>query len=261
MADYRHSCPYAASWGYQCWSRKPSLGLVFLGITLDSIRMEARLPQDTLQKCLHLVRSYRQLQKISIKKLKSLKGLLNLTCNVVRLGKPFLCLLYNLMEGMIHRLPFLKIRLNAGAKEDLRRWELFLQDYNGVTMFLPPTTLTHSDMSIQLASEDYGWTLVRSAKWVKSQWGPIFQGSKSTLVRGMVLFVRLIHVFGRMLTNSRIQLECMDVEVAHVNVRLTKTPRLCKLCDNGSCLFSLSIYILLSLLLTSCKKILFYNAR
>ncbi len=112
--------------------------LTFLGITLDTIKMEARLPLDKLLKCLRLVRSYKQLQKISIKQQESLTGLLNFSCRVIRPGQPFLRRLYNLMEGIRRRLPFFKLRLNAGANEDLRIWELFLQSYNGVNMFLPP---------------------------------------------------------------------------------------------------------------------------
>ncbi len=79
--------------------------LVFLGITLDTIKMEARLPQDKLHKFLRLVCSYRQLQKISIKQLESLTGLLNFACKVIRPGRPFLRRLYNLMEGIRRMLP------------------------------------------------------------------------------------------------------------------------------------------------------------
>ncbi len=190
--------------------------LVFLGITLDTIKMEARLPQDKLQKCLRLVCSYRQLQKISIKQLESLMGLLNFACKVIRPGRPFLRRLYNLMEGLRRRLPFFKLRLNAGTKEDLRMWELFLQTYNGVTLFLPPITHTQLDRGIQLASDDSSWVLLKSARWVKGHWGPSFQGKKSSLLKGMVLIVGLIHAFGNELSNSRIQLECVDSEVARV---------------------------------------------
>ncbi len=112
--------------------------LLFLGITLDTIKMEARLPQDKLQKSLCLVRLYRQLQKISIKQLESLTGLLNFAYKVIRTRKPFLRRLYNLMEGIRCRLHFFKIRINAVAEEDLQMCELFLQSYNGVTLFLPP---------------------------------------------------------------------------------------------------------------------------
>ncbi len=160
--------------------------LTFLGITLDTVKMEARLPQDKLLKCLRLVRSYRQLQKISIKQLESLTGLLNFACRVIRPGRPFLHRLYNFMEGIRRRLSFFKLRLNAGAKEDLRMWEIFLKSYNGVTMFLPPNAHTHATMEIQLASDSSGWILLKSARWVKGYWGPSFQGNKSSLHQGMV---------------------------------------------------------------------------
>ncbi len=52
--------------------------IAFLGITLDTIKMEARLPQDKLDKCLTPVKNYRSQSHISVSQLESLTGLLNL---------------------------------------------------------------------------------------------------------------------------------------------------------------------------------------
>ncbi len=63
---------------------------------------------------------------------------------------------------------------------------------------------------------NWRWILLKSARWVKGYWGPSLQGTKSSLLQGMVPFVGLLHVFGNELANSRIQLECADGEVARV---------------------------------------------
>ncbi len=74
--------------------------IVFLGMTLDSIKMETRLPQDKLDCCLPLVQEYLARSDITVSQLESLTGLLNFACRVVAPGRPFLRRLYRVKEGM-----------------------------------------------------------------------------------------------------------------------------------------------------------------
>ncbi len=64
--------------------------LVFLGIELDTIKMEARRPEEKLKKCLGLLKRHGQSKKITVKQLESLTGLLNFACSVIAPGRPFL---------------------------------------------------------------------------------------------------------------------------------------------------------------------------
>ncbi len=66
-----------------CEKTESGTCIIFLCITLDTIKMEARLPQDKLAKCLRLVNTYRGLNKITINQLESLTGLLNFACKVI----------------------------------------------------------------------------------------------------------------------------------------------------------------------------------
>ncbi len=52
--------------------------LVFLGIELDSIKMEACLPDEKLKKCLGLLKRHGQSKKITVKQLESLTGLFHM---------------------------------------------------------------------------------------------------------------------------------------------------------------------------------------
>ncbi len=61
--------------------------IAFRGITLDTIKMEARLPQGKLDKCLTLVKNYRSQSHISVSQLESLTGLLNFACRMVAPGR------------------------------------------------------------------------------------------------------------------------------------------------------------------------------
>ena len=59
----------------------PSFVLSFAGIELDTMKMEARLPEDKLAKCRSLILEFLTKKKVTLTKLQSLIGLLNFTCS------------------------------------------------------------------------------------------------------------------------------------------------------------------------------------
>ena len=111
----------------------PSTTLQFAGITLDTINMEARLPDDKLQKCNAQLLDMHRRRKTTLKELQSLIGLLNFTCSVVLPGRAFLRRLVDLTKGV--RLPRHRIRITEACRRDLLVWLQFLRDFNGRTFF------------------------------------------------------------------------------------------------------------------------------
>jgi hypothetical protein len=103
---------------------QPSQVLSFLGIELDALHAEARLPQDKLDKCINSVQAALSKSKLTLRQLQSLIGLLNFACQVVSPGRAFLRRLINLTLGKSN--PYHKVRLNVQAKCDLRAWLFFL---------------------------------------------------------------------------------------------------------------------------------------
>ena len=112
----------------------PSTTLQFAGITLDTINMEARLPDDKLQKCNAQLLDMHRRRKTTLKELQSLIGLLNFTCSVVLPGRAFLRRLVDLTTGV--RLPRYRIRITEACRPDLLVWLQFLRDFNSRTFFL-----------------------------------------------------------------------------------------------------------------------------
>ncbi|KAI8516952.1 hypothetical protein Bbelb_055330 [Branchiostoma belcheri] len=70
----------------------------FLGIELDTIVMEARLPLDKLEKCRDQLASFLQLGSATLRQIQSLAGLLNHVCQVVPPGRAFLRRLIDLTK-------------------------------------------------------------------------------------------------------------------------------------------------------------------
>ena len=72
--------------------------MTFLGIELDTIAMEARLPLDNFLKIKNCLSEMRVRRKVTLRDLQSLIGLLNFACCVVQPGRTFLCKLIDVLK-------------------------------------------------------------------------------------------------------------------------------------------------------------------
>lgn len=68
----------------------PTTTLSFAGIELDTIKLEARLPPEKIDKCVATISYFLRRKKVTLKELQSLVGLLNFACSVLlNPGEPF----------------------------------------------------------------------------------------------------------------------------------------------------------------------------
>lgn len=125
----------------------PCTTISFVGIEVDSVLMEKRLPSDKLEKIRKLLHSFKHKKKATLLELQSLIGLLNFACSVVTPGRPFLRRLIDLTIGL--SAPHHRRRLNKEAKADLHAWSVFIEHFNGKSVFLPDQWIT-SDIFIQI---------------------------------------------------------------------------------------------------------------
>ena len=102
--------------------------LDFLGIELDTILMQARLPEDKLQKAKDLVKSALSKTSISKEELDSLIGFLCFAAKVVVPGRAFLRRLFDHQA----KATGLYIHLNQEIRADLLWWHHFLPKWNGI---------------------------------------------------------------------------------------------------------------------------------
>ena len=110
----------------------PATLITFLGIEVDSVGMQLRLPMVKLKKLKELVASWRKRKGCRKRELQSLAGHLNHACKVVRPGRRFLRGIFGLLSQFGRRDHM--IRLNAGFRADLEWWHAFVADWNGVSM-------------------------------------------------------------------------------------------------------------------------------
>ena len=73
----------------------PSTSLTFLGIVLDTVRMEACLPTDKLHRIRHQVKTWLTKRKATKRQIFSLVGILQHATKIVRPGRTFLSRMYS----------------------------------------------------------------------------------------------------------------------------------------------------------------------
>ena len=99
----------------------------FVGITLDSQLMEARLPLDKVAKCHSLIDEFIKRKSCKKREMESLIGYLNFTCSVVLPGRAFLRRLISFIIGV--KEPYHFIKISAEMKSGLPMWKKFVEAY------------------------------------------------------------------------------------------------------------------------------------
>ena len=108
----------------------PSKCVIYLGIIIDSVRMELRLPECKLTKLVSLINSIEIQKRVSKKNLESLGGLLSHCSHIVKGGKIFSRRVYKLYKEMVNRnVRFIQLR--DDVKDDLRWWKKLCLFFNG----------------------------------------------------------------------------------------------------------------------------------
>ena len=146
----------------------PTQVITFLGIELDTKHMIARLPIDKLNRYRDQILTIAKQNKVTLKEIKSITGMLQFATTVITSGRPFLRRLYDMT--MLATKPHHYIRLTQQLKLDLDVWLHFLQHYNGKTFIhqqlITDSTTAHfySDASKTAFGATYG------KHWIQGQW-------------------------------------------------------------------------------------------
>jgi len=118
----------------------PCTSLEFLGIELDSVAMEARLPADKLAFLHELLASWSSKVSATLKETQELVGFLQFTSQVIPYSRSFLRRIIDFLTKF--RSPFSRRWISAGVRADLHWWSTFATPWNGVRLLLPVQTNT-----------------------------------------------------------------------------------------------------------------------
>ena len=146
----------------------PATCLEFLGITLDTVEMEARLSAEKIEdlKCKLLL--FQDKKKCTQKELLSLIGSLSFACKVVIPGRSFLSRLiaraYSVRE--LHH----NVRFNSRMRKECKIWLRFIDRWNGKSLFISGKNLVDDEVFFTDAAGAVGYGGFFQGKWFSVAW-------------------------------------------------------------------------------------------
>ncbi|KAL5477312.1 hypothetical protein EMCRGX_G024096 [Ephydatia muelleri] len=191
----------------------PTTCLTFLGIEIDTITLELRLPEAKLQAVRTAAKAWYGRRSGTKRELLSLIGVLGHACKVVRPGKRFLRRLINLSNctRQLNR----HIRLNMECRSDLGWWYIFLPQWNGVSMMWDDRKKHPDQMVWSNASGSWGCGAYWHTRWFQYPWTEV-STEWSIAVKEMVPVMWGCFVWGSEWVRGVVQWSCDNLAVVEV---------------------------------------------
>ena len=184
----------------------PSDCLTFLGITLDTNKMEARLPVEKLHRIRNLLSTWLHKRKATKREILSLVGLLQHATKVVKPGRTFVARMYS-EAAKLKRLSFFT-RLSKGFHSDLRWWHLFISYWNGVSFLEGFSTLQKPDVQIHTdASGTWGCGALFNNHWLQLKWSTEWK-RMDIMAKELVPIVLSCAIWGPLLPGKSLEFKC-----------------------------------------------------
>ena len=143
----------------------PSAVVQYLGIIVDSLHMELRLPEDKLVSLRNLLDKYSAAKFITKKDLKSLTGLLAHCSQCVKGGHTFCRRLHDLYKLMVNK-DLSRARISNIVREDIKWWHKFSRIFNGVSAI--NNELYHEDIYTDASKKGFG--AQPGSDWLAGTW-------------------------------------------------------------------------------------------
>ena len=175
----------------------PTEILIFLGVLIDTSKMELRLPTEKLMELKSLMEQWKYGQASTKRQLLSLIGKLAHAAKIVKPGRTFL----RRMLDVAHSVKDLNhhVQLKSDFKSDLAWWECFLEHWNGLSMMeslhhrQAPSSVWHTDASGAWGCGAY-WG--GRGRWIQAQWNAEWQPKNITL-KEMIPVVLATAIWGK----------------------------------------------------------------
>ena len=165
--------------------------------------------------------------KVTLQELQSLIGVLSFACSVVELGMTFLRRLIDLTIGL--KRPHHKRRLNNEARADLKAWSLFINSFNGSSIFLSDIWNSSVSLDLHTDASNIGYGGFLGNKWFAEEWPKQFTKFPIT-VKELFPIVLAIELWGEVFKNQCILFHTDNLAVVHiVNKQTSKDKTLMKL--------------------------------
>ena len=186
--------------------------IIFLGIELDTIKREARLPTARLKILQEVLAGFQPSSKVSRTDLDSLLGHLSHAAKVVKWGRTFCQRLRELRKSMKNQDSHIK--LSVDAQRDIAWWQRYASTWNGKVPFPSLTDAVPLDLKLASdASGTIGFGAVYNSHWFSAPWSDprvpaAIQKSHDINAKELFAVACTLNTFGHLLENKKVRLAC-----------------------------------------------------
>ena len=196
---------------------KPATDTTFLGITIDTVLAQARLPLPKIRQYAADIKYLNTLPELTVKGIQSILGKLNFATAVVP-GRVFLRRIIELLpKSSTWKGP---IKISSEARLDFNMWVLFLESYNGVTFFRMLKQLDSRSLNFQADASKMGFGATYGTSWVQAKYPPSWQKLNIAVLEFFPIFV-LVSLFADKIQNSVVIFHSDNEAVCYIIRRLT----------------------------------------
>ena len=189
----------------------PATRLTYLGIEIDTVQMQLRLPEEKLRRVQATVREWLGRKAGRRRELESLVGLLQHAAKVVRPGRRFVRRIIVIMTTVKDRDRF--VRLNAEIRSDLCWWSEFMTNWNEIGIIRSPdqeVVDVESD-----ASGSWGCGAVWGTHWLQWKWNSSAQQWDISPKELLPILLACV-VWGKLWSGKIVRCHCDNMAVVEV---------------------------------------------
>lgn len=173
----------------------PTTVIEYLGVILDSDKMEARLPTDKVNRIIEFIQWILSKKSCTKRELLQLLGHFNFASRVIMPGRSFVSYLINVSTSVRELHHF--VHLSKEGKEDLFMWLEFLKGWNGVSMFYEDKFTTSEEFRLFTdASSTLGFSAFFQNNWFCAHWPDIIDKDSSMAFRELYPIVAASVLWG-----------------------------------------------------------------
>ena len=200
----------------------PCTTLVFLGIEVNTVAMQLRLPREKLVRLNETLKQWRARKCCRKRDLLSLIGVLSHACKVVRPGRSFMRRLFDLGKVVKHLDHF--VQLNKEARSDIEWWFLFAEQWNGVSFMYEARCKSWEVAVMSDVSGRWGCGAFSEREWFQLRWPEVTRELHIT-VKELIPIVLAAAVWGKEWKGKCVMSYCDNAAVvAIINKGDSKEP-------------------------------------
>jgi len=193
--------------------------LEYLGIILDTCKMEACLPLDKKERIVDLLNQFTQKRTCLKRELLSLIGHLVFASRVVIPGRTFISRLIEASKKVKHL--HHRVTLTKDSKEDIEMWGYLLSHWNGISLFLDKQLTIADDLHLFTdASGSLGFAGYFQGAWFASAWDKEMlasvEGELSIAFQELYPIVVAAILWGKSWKRKQIVFHCDNMSVVHI---------------------------------------------